>query len=241
MAAGARDVLQRLPRARVLRRDPARLLDQREAVPDLRTGDPRPGDGGRPGPHRAQPLAAARAAGRGRLHRRLPRHPDDPAGGPPRVRHAGVAAAGHPQQRAVLVRRGAGPVLRRLRRRGVPRRHRLDPPIAGLQCLGARAQPRPDHAVRRGAAGRTPRRPAAAQRLRLAPEGHRAGRRGGGVRRRVRGPRLRQLQLQLHAAGRGRRLLRGDDGPAGQVLRLASAALAGARAGGRRCDRACSS
>ena len=49
---------------------------------------------------------------------------------------------------------------------------------------------------------------------------------------RLRGPRLRQLQLQLHAARRGRRLLRGDDGAAGAGVRLAAAAVDGARAGG---------
>ena len=67
----------------------------------------------------------------------------------------------------------------------------------------ARADPLPDHAVRRGAPGGAPRRPAAAQRLRLAAEGHRTGLHGGHLRRRLRRARLRQLQLQRHPAGGG--------------------------------------
>ena len=50
--------------------------------------------------------------------------------------------------------------------------------------------------------------PPAAQRLRLAAEGHRARLVGGVVRRAVQRPRLRELQLQLHATGRRGRVLR---------------------------------
>ena len=83
---------------------------------------------------------------------------------------------GLPDSAAVLVRGRADRLLQRVRRRGLPRRHRLDPPLAGAERGRARAQPRPVDAVRRGAAGGAPRRTAAAQRLRLAAEGHRAGR-----------------------------------------------------------------
>ena len=60
------------------------------------------------------------------------------------------------------------------------------------------------------AARRTP----AAQRLRLAAEGHRSGRVGVALRRPLHRARLRGLQLQLHAVHRGRALLRRDDGAA---------------------------
>ena len=66
--------------------------------------------------------------------------------------------------------------------------------------------------------------PAAPQRLRLAAEGHRPRVRRRRVRGGVRGPRLRQLQLQLHAAGRRSLLLHRADRAAGPALRLADRA-----------------
>ena len=74
-------------------------------------------------------------------------------------------------------------VVRRLRRRGLPGRHRVGPPsqVASATALGL--SPRPGAAPRRRAQARAPGRAAAAQRLRLAAEGHRTGRRGRPVRR----------------------------------------------------------
>ena len=137
------------------------------------------GAAGRRGPAVDGTGAAAAADRRGGLHRPLPRHPHDPAG-----LHAGASACrpcglqGVTNVPVLLGAGGAGAVLRRLRRRGDPRRHRVDPPLPDRQRRRARAVPRPGDALRRRAAGHPPRGPAAAQRLRLPAEGHRPGRRG---------------------------------------------------------------
>ena len=65
------------------------------------------------------------AAARGRLHRRLPRHPDDPARLPDRVRRPGARPrAALPTEPVGARRHRARPLLRRLRRRGLSRRAR---------------------------------------------------------------------------------------------------------------------
>ena len=87
-----------------------------------------------------QPVAVADAAAdpRHRLHRRGPRHPDHPAGAAARLRHAGAALAGPHQQRVLLGDGRARHLLQRVRRRGLPLRHRVGPPVAGGQRPGAR-------------------------------------------------------------------------------------------------------
>ena len=85
--------------------------------------------------------------------------------------------------------RRARAVLRRLRRRGLPGRHRVDPPVPGRQRRRPRALARPGDAPRRGAPGHPPGDAAAAQRLRLAAEGHRAAVVGRRLRGAVRGAR----------------------------------------------------
>ncbi len=95
---------------------------------------------------------------------------------------------------------GAQPDLRRLRVGGVPRRHRvgaLEPdrssPVVGLVVCA-------DDASRRGAAGRAPGDPAAAQRLHRAAEGHSADRCSRRSRRGQPGPVRQQLARGTLAA-----------------------------------------
>ena len=155
-----------------------RLLAQRAAVPDRRAAHPRARPRGRPGP------AGALARGWRRCGRSRWSTPTCSAASRPScwsscsVRHAGPRAAGRPEQPASSGRssrwssptaptspRSSGPASSRCipRRSPAPRRSAL-----------SRA---PDDALRRGAAGRAARRTPAAQRLRLAAEGHRPGRR----------------------------------------------------------------
>jgi polar amino acid transport system ATP-binding protein len=105
--------------------------------------------------------------------------------------------------------------------------------VAEVFRSGTRAQPRAGAALRRRAPGGATGDPTAAQRLRLAAEGHRPrlGRRC--LRRDVPGPRLRELPLQLHVVRRRRAVLHRHHRASGEVLRLAAAALDGAGAGGR--------
>ena len=138
--------------------------------------------GRRPGPAGRSPLAGAGP-------RRWPSVYTDLFRGIPTIllvfllvlRRAGAGAAGRAEQPVLLALVALVLVVRRLRRRGLPRRHRVGAPLPGRERRGARAEPRPDDAVRRGAAGGAPGGAAAAQRLRLAAEGHRAGRRRSGV------------------------------------------------------------
>ena len=221
-------------RASRFRRDPAGLLDQREAVPDLRAADPGPRRWRSRWPRNARvPWLLPAAAGRGRLHRRLPRHPHDPAG-----RAARASACRRSACRASRTARSSG------------RRPRWSSPTAPTspRCsapASTRSTPRRWPAPRRWGC-------AAARRC-GSSWCRRPSRRvvppllndfvslqkdtalvvgGGRLRRGLRGARLRQLQLQLHAARRGGRLLRRADRAAGAVHRLAAAALARARAGG---------
>ena len=172
------------------------------------------------------------------LHRPLPRCPDAAGRHPGRVRRPGAAAPGRHQRHVLARAGGARAVVRRLRRRGLPRRHRLDPSLAGGQRRRPRALARSGDALRRPPAGHPPRRTAAAQRLRLAAEGHRAA----------------VVDLRLRGAVRARRTTRpttsttrpivvvavlfvGADHPAGAVHRLDRPADDASRDGRERDER----
>ena len=90
------------------------------------------------------------------------------------------------------------PHLRRLRLRGVPRRHRVDPLEPGRRRTLARPDLRPDDAPRRGAPGRAARDPAAAERLHRPAEGHVADQRPRRARRHQPGPVRQQLAGHAH-------------------------------------------
>ena len=198
------DVLQLAPtRRRRSRTIWHALLAERQDVPDRRAADP----GARrcwsrsprqPARRGWSPLRVARR----RLHRRLPRHPDDPAGLP--VRASGCrrwGCQGVPTSlffwAPVALVLSYGAYVAEVFRAGIESIHPSQ--VASAEALGL--SPRPDDALRRRPAGGAPRRTAAAQRLRLAAEGHRAGRRRSAVFDALfAAQRLRQLQLQLHAA-----------------------------------------
>ncbi len=101
------------------------------------------------------PVPAAAAGGV--LHRPPPRRPDAARGDPGRLRHPGAAAPGRHQRHVLARAGGAGAVVRRVRRRGLPGRHRLDPPVAGRQ----RRRPRASRTDRRCATSSSRRPPVA--------------------------------------------------------------------------------
>ena len=119
---------------------------------------------------------------RDRLHRPLPRHPDDPrdlacsASGCPALGLSGV-----PTLAVLLGRRRARARLHGVRLRGLPRRDRVGAPEPGRGRPLARALARAGAALRRRPAGGAARDPAAPQRLHRAAEGHGARRRRSGV------------------------------------------------------------
>ena len=174
VAARAGDLLLLGGREGVVPRGLQGLRQERPAVPHRRATDP---GARRAGRRRALddvggPVPAPAAGGV--LHRPPPRRPDAAGGHPGRLRHPGAAAPGHHQRHVLARAGGAGAVVRRLRRRGLPGRHRLDPPLADGQRRRARPLARAGDALRRPPAGHPSRGAAAAQRLHLAPEGHRA-------------------------------------------------------------------
>ena len=135
-------------------------------------------------------------------------------------------------------------LLQRLRRRGVPGRHRVGAPQPG----GGRPLARPvsrlqTMRLRGAAAGGAARRPAAAERLHLAAEGHRAGRPCSGRSRRCEPPRSYARRLQLHAATSWRRCCssrspsRWPGSPTGCSRASAAGRQAGQRDDASRCSR----
>ena len=149
------------------------LRQERPAVHDRRAPDPgaRRARGGGEVDHVGGAVPAAAAGGL--LHRPVPGRADAARGGAGGHRHSRPEPPGR-HHRPVLARAaGARAVVRRLRRGGLPRRHRLDPPLAGGECRRARPLARTGDALRRAAAGDPARGAPTAQRLHLAAEGHR--------------------------------------------------------------------
>ena len=96
----------------------------------------------------------------GRLHRHLPRDPDDPARLPARLRRARAAARGVPTSAVLLGSRLARARLLGVRRRGLPGRDRLRAPEPG----GGGALARASTASRRSATSSSRRRSGASSR-----------------------------------------------------------------------------
>src|SRR5215831_15203724 len=146
------------------------------------------------------PAAGARRDLRGLLPRR-PAAAGDPGH---RLRGARAQPPGRlPPAAAGLRGRGTGPVLLRLRLRGVPGRAELGPPQPGGGRALARAVTAGGAAVRDPAAGGAQHHSPAAERLHQPAEGHRAGRRARRDRGEQRRPDLRQHRLQLLQLHRG--------------------------------------
>ena len=127
--------------------------------------------------------------------------------GVPALRLQGV-----PNDPGLLGHRRTDPVLQRLRGRGLPGRHR----VGASEPADGRPLARPvdaaDEPIRRPAPGRAQRRAAAAERLHLPAEGHRARVRARADRGAPAGADRRLIDLQLHAVRRGRPdLHRADD------------------------------
>ena len=170
-----------------------------------------PADRGAADPARPGVLPVPRA--RDRLRRPVPRRAAADRAVPDRLRGARAAAAGRADQRGRARHDHADPRLLRLRRRGVPRRDRVDPPLAAGGGALAGPDPPPVDAAGDPPAGRPAGAAAAAQRLRRAAEGRRAdlrarcGRRDPGRADRV------GAHVQLHAVRRGRAAVRAARGP----------------------------
>ncbi len=158
--------------AALLLMDP-RVLDQHLGCP----GRPGPGARGRPAPRDHEDAAgegrSATAAHRPRLLRRLPRDPGDRHHPADRVRHP-TGLPGDARVVTGLARhRGTDDDLLGLRRRGLPRRARLDPPEPERRRSLPGAELHANAKDRARAAGGTPRHPATAERLHQPAEGHR--------------------------------------------------------------------
>src|SRR5690554_6502987 len=166
------------------------------------------------------PASAARAA-RGRLRYPGPTHPrhDDLAG---RARRA----------------RDRADVLG-LRRRGVPRGHRVGAALAGRRGPIARAHSRAGDPARRAAPGGAPRRAAPAQRTRRAVEGLGPHLDPRGVRRDPRGPGRDLSARELHALHRRGLPVHPPDDPPDASHRRVRAPLGLARGAGRHRGRRC--
>ncbi len=206
------------------------LLARREDLRRRRAGDPRRRTGRRPGADR--PLAGGLPAAPAlrRLRRRFPRHPDDPAGLPDRLRGPGPAPRRGAERPGRPRRDRPHPLLQRLRRRGLPRRGQLGPPRPARRRPRRRPDREPGDAPRDPAAGDPAGGAAAAERLRRPAEGRRPDldpRPAGGL---PRSADHRGADLQLHAAGRRGAALPGGHHPARRGSSTAWAAPRG------RCD-----
>ena len=200
------------------------VLAQRQAVPDRRALDPRARRSLVALARQAPVAVAAAAAGpRRRLHRPVPRHPDVLlvlllGFGMPALRLQGLPNSSLFWATVALVL-SYGAYVAEVFRAGIESVHPSQ--VASAEALGlTRGQ---THAPRGRPAGGAPRRTAAAQRLRLAAEGHRAGRRSVGVFEAVFAAR----GLRRTTTSTTRRcvvvalLLHRADGPAGAAHRLA--------------------